>query len=203
MKKQSIALALISAIVSTGTIAQLAQSQSVFYSNAGVDAAILFEGAALAPFQAETWLQTSATKVANPCGLVIFSTLENARQFVRVGSQTINYQSLPIQTIPVCTAGVLSEPRPSNFRTVEGRTVLVQQTGSVVSQYLGLRKRAGTFNACGFRVISIKNAINLGADSIIVNFAGQSTGMGDLNQAQSLPICKKVGSNFVKYIKAP
>lgn len=202
MKKQSIALAFISAIVSTGAIAPLAQSQSVFLPNE-TDSIILFEGTASAPFQAEIWVGRTVTKVANPCGLATFSTLDNPRQSLFVAGARINYQNLPIQTIPVCRAGVLSEPRTTNFKTAEGRTVLVGQTGSVTAQYLGARKRNTTFNACGFRTVSIKNAATLGADSIGVTFAGQTSSMGDLNQVDSLPICKKVGSSFIKYIKVP
>lgn len=202
MKKQSIALAFISAIVSTGAIVNSVQAQSAFYPNA-IDTTLLFEGTALAPFEANIWLGGSATKVANPCGLAIFSTLDNPGQSLFVAGARINYQNLPIQTIPACKAGVLSEPRPNNFKTAEGRTVLVGQTGSVTAQYLVRRKRSGSFNACGFRTVNIKNTATLGADSIGVTFAGQTSSMGDLNQVDSLPICKKVGSSFIKYIKIP
>lgn len=202
MRKHSIALALINAIVSTGAIVNSVQAQSAFYSNA-TDTTLLFEGTALAPFEANIWLGGSATKVANPCGLTIFSTLDNPGQSVSVAGSNIGYSNLPVQTIPVCSGGVLSEPRTANFRTAEGRTVLVGQTGSVTAQYLVRRKRSGSFNACGFRTVNIKNAATLGADSIVVDFGGQSNGMGDLEQVASLPVCKKVGNDFIKYIKAP
>lgn len=202
MRKHSIALALISVIVSTGAIVSSAQSQSAFYPNA-TDATLLFEGTALASFQAEIWVGKTVTKLANPCGLAVFSTLPNLAQSLRVAGVRINYQNLPVQTLPVCSAGVLSEPRPNNFKTADGKTVLVGQTGSVTADYLDRRGRNTTFNACGFRTVNILKASTLGADSIIVTFAGQSNGMGDLNQIQSLPICKKVGASFIKYVKAP
>lgn len=203
MKKHSIAFALISAIISSGAIVSSAQSQSVFLSN-GTDSTVLFEGTASAPFQAEIWLMTSATKVANPCGLAIFSTLNAPNQFlIPTGGAYTDYASLPVQTIPVCSAGVLTEPRTANFKTAEGRTVLVGQTGSITAQYLGLRKRSSTFNACGFKTVSIKNSLTLGGDSIAINFAGQTNSMGDLTSITSLPICKKVGSSFIKYVKVP
>lgn len=207
MKTNLIALALISAIVSSGAIAPLSLAQSVFYSNGGVDATILFDGAVSAPFQAEIWVAQTATKLANPCGLAIFSILpkpgETPRQSLFVNGQRIDYDSLPVQTIPVCSAGILSEPRTANFKSADGKAVLVGQTGSITAQYWGLRKRSTTFNACGFRTVGIKNAATLGADSIGVTFAGQTTAMGDLNQIQSLPICKKIGSTSIKYIKVP
>lgn len=183
-------------------VVQGAIAQSLYVVDANT-VTVVFEGTAAAPFAANLWTLTTATKVANPCGLVIFSTLDNPSQqlFIPATNQSINYSALPIQTLPTCSTGNLSEPRTSNFKTPDGKTVLVGQTGSVTAQYLLRRKRSGSFNACGFKTSTIKNYAAAGADSIQIDFNNQSQSIGDLNPIDSLPICRKVGNSYVKYTR--
>lgn len=191
----------IAAILSIAAIAlpQSAIAQTQFFN--GADKILQFEGTPNSPFAAEIWTIKTASVTANACGLATVRTLPNSMQFVRVGDNQIDYSSLPVQTIPSCSGGVLSEPRPNNFKLADGRTVLVGQSGSVSVQFLGRSARSGTFNACGLRNITIKNSDAVGADSIPVVFGGQTQSLGDINQVLSLAICKKVGGNSVKYIK--
>lgn len=162
---------------------------------------LVFEGTPNSPFNANIWTLSAANKLANPCGLVIVSTLENPKQFVTVGSQTFKHLNLPVQTLPVCSGGVLSEPRTANFKTPDGKTVLVNQSGTVEIRYLLRRKRGGTFNACGLKTSVIKLYDLVGADSIQVDFQGEIQSVGDLEQVAQVPLCRKVGSNFVRYVK--
>lgn len=194
MKKILIA-AILGAIVPQGAIAQ-----TVFLN--GQDRILQFEGTANAAFSAEIWTAKTSTVTANACGLATVRTAPNPMQFVLVGGNQISYGSLPTLTIPACSGGgTLAEPRPNHFKLADGRTVLVGQSGSVSVQFLGKSVKGGTFNGCGLRNITIKNADAVGADSIPVVFNGQTQSLGDINQVTSLKICKKVGNNFVKYVK--
>jgi hypothetical protein len=194
MKRLSL-LALVTAIA----FPQSAIGQSVFLN--GLDRVLVFEGTANNPFAAEIWTAKSATVTANPCGLAFVKTAPNPMQSLLVNGAFVDYAALPVQTVPVCSGGILSEPRTVNFKLADGRAVLVAQSGSVAVQFLGRSSRTGTFNGCGFRSITIKNADAVGADSIPVTFGGQTQSLGDINQIISLPICKKIGNNFVKYVK--
>jgi len=194
MKKQIAAILSIVVIV----FPQSAIAQTVFVR--GIDRILLFDGVASAPFEAFVWTGKTKAFIANPCGLVIVPTSEHPLQRVFAGTR-ISYSSLPVQALVTCSTGILSEPRPANFKTSDGRTVLVGQTGSIEVQYMARSRRGGTFNACGFKLATIKNADAVGADSIPVDFGGNTQELGDLSRVESLPLCRKVGNNFIKYIK--
>lgn len=190
----------IAAILSIVAIAlpQVAIAQTVFIK--GVDRVLLFDGIASAPFEAFVWTGKTKAFIANPCGLIIVPTSEHPLQRVFAGTN-IGYSSLPVQTLVTCSTGILSEPRPDNFKTSDGRTVLVGRTGSIEVQYMARSRKGGTFNACGFKLATIKNADAVGADSIPVDFGGNTQELGDIITISSLPLCRKVGNNFIKYIK--
>jgi hypothetical protein len=194
MKKAIAALIAFAAIV----LPQSAIAQTVFFR--GLDKVLIFEGAANSPFEAFIWTGKTKIFTANPCGLIIVPTREHSFQRVFAGTN-IGYSTLPVQTLVTCSTGVLSEPRPTNFKTPDGRTVLVGRSGSVEVQYIARSRRSGTFNACGFKTATIKNADAVGADSIPIDFGGQTKSLGDIPQVSSLPLCRKVGNEFVKYIK--
>lgn len=182
---------------------QVAIANPFVYSSEG-KVSIIFEGTAASAFSANIWTIANKTQVANACGLVVVPTLPYSNQslFVAATNQSVDYAALPVQTIPSCSNGTLSEPRTANFKTSDGKTVLVGQTAgsSVVSQYWIRGKRSGTFNNCGFKVSTIKNYDQVGADSIGIEFSGQSQTVANLN-GKELPICRKVGNSFVKYTK--
>lgn len=181
---------------------QSAIGQTVSYK--GADAILTFEGTASAPFSAAIWGQKERATTVNACGLAIIPTAENPAQFLQiVGGGEVFYNILPVQTLPACLGGVLSEPRTANFKLADGKTVLVGQTPgtSIRTQFLAKSNRSGTFNACGLRSLTIKNWEANGADSIPVDFGGQTQSLGDMARAQYPPICRKVGGNSVKYIR--
>ena len=192
---------IIAALISFAAIAlpQNAIAQTAFIN--GGNQTIIFEGAPNSSFAAEIWTMKTAAVTANACGLATVRTLAHPNQFVLLGGNYIDYSSLPTQTIPACTGTTLAEPRSSNFKLADGRTVLVGQSGSVSVQFLGRSARTGTFNGCGFKSITLKNTDTIGGDSIPITFNGQTQSLGDLTQILSLPICKKVGNSSVKYIK--
>lgn len=165
------------------------------------DRVVNFEGAANSPFTATFWSLRSRTIAANACGVVVVPTLDHSMQVISLNGNFLDYQSLPVQTLPSCSGGILKEPRTANFKLADGKTVLVNQTGSVNVQFLSKTTRTGTFNACGLKSMSIKNAENIGADSIQIDFGGQTQSVGDLPGSEYPPICRKVGNNSVKYVK--
>lgn len=181
---------------------QSAIAQTVSYK--GLDAVLTFEGTANAPFSAAIWGERQRSLIVNPCGIAIVPTAPNDIQFVQiVGGATVIYSTLPTQTLVTCSGGVLSEPRPANFKLADGKTVLVGQTPgtSIAVQFLAKSNRTGTFNACGLKNLTIKNWEANGADSIPVDFGGQTQALGDMTRVEYPPICRKVGGNSVKYIK--
>jgi hypothetical protein len=197
MKKIIAATVALAAIV----FSESAIAQSVFIK--ALDRVLVFEGTPNAPFEAFIWTGKTKLITANLCGLAIVPTYEHPMQRVIASGSNVNYSDLPIQTLVTCSGGVLSEPRPSNFKTADGRTVLVGRSGSIEVFYMARSKRGGTFNACGFKLATIKNADAIGADSIPIDYSGNTQSLGDLISVDSLPICKKVGSVYTKYIKKP
>ncbi|MEG4115314.1 MULTISPECIES: hypothetical protein [unclassified Microcoleus] len=195
MKKVIVAILSIAAIA----LPQSAIAQTVFFN--GLDRILQFEGTANSPFAAEIWTLKTVAVTANACGLATVRTLPHSMQFLTIAGNQVDYSALPVQTIPACSGTTLAESRPSNFKLADGRTVLVGQSGSVSVQFLARSTKSGTFNACGLRNITVKNANAIGSDSIPVVFGGQTQSLGDINQVTSLAICKKVGNTSVKYIK--
>jgi hypothetical protein len=123
---------------------QSAIAQTVFLN--GADRVLVFEGTPNAPFESFIWTGKTKIFTANACGLVIVPTLEHSFQRVFAGTR-IDYSSLPIQNLVTCSAGILSEPRSVNFKTPDGRTVLVGQPGATEVQYMSRSRRAGTMPA--------------------------------------------------------
>jgi len=195
MKKTIAALLGIAAIV----LPQSVIAQTVTLKSP--DRIINFEGAVNSPFTVSFWSLRWRTIAANACGLIVIPTLDHSMQFVGIGANEIDYQSLPIQTLPSCSGGVLKEPRTVNFKLADGKAVLVNQSGSANIQFLSKTTRTGTFNACGLKSTTIKDADDIGGDSIQVEFGGQTQSLGDILESVYPPICRKVGNNSVKYVK--
>jgi hypothetical protein len=91
---------------------------------------------------------------ANACGLASFnpSTTNPTPPTFTFGGQSVTTVNLPTQLVPPCTGGVLAEARTANFKTADGRIVIVGQTASapVEIQYPRDRVRQGRQNACGY-----------------------------------------------------
>lgn len=97
---------------------------------------------------------------ANFCGLVTVSKPNSTTPLpatVTVGGETINVSSLAELSLPSCKDNTLSEARPDNFRTPDGRVVVVGKTVGIGYPviYPGVpASRSLRANACGFAKIT-------------------------------------------------
>ena len=93
---------------------------------------------------------------ANYCGLVIVSKPSSTTPLpatVSVGGDSITVSSLTEMSLPTCKDNALSEARPDNFKTPDGRVVIVGKTVGIgyAVIYPGVpASKSLRANACGF-----------------------------------------------------
>ncbi|MBD2019259.1 hypothetical protein H6F43_03560 [Leptolyngbya sp. FACHB-36] len=71
---------------------------------------------------------------ANYCGLVVVSKPNTSTPIpgsIVVGGETIDTTTLPMQSLPACVDNALKEARATNFKTSDGRVVLVAKTAGI------------------------------------------------------------------------
>jgi len=96
----------------------------------------------------------TSVKTADACGQIVVSNTSTAplSGTVKIGTQSINYDTLSTQLKPSCVGGTLSEARSTAYKTPEGALVGVGFTASA-PQNVELKVNAirkVTANACGF-----------------------------------------------------
>jgi len=165
MKKQSIALALISAIVSTGAIAPLAQSQTV---TKDADNNVSISGLAPNAFGKVSYgnLPLQKTFIPNSCGVItVRSTSKEPFIFFSYsGSATINWNELPlIGGRPLCKLGVPNPEIPwgtlgarSSSDPDQPRISYIRSTAPLlITSQNNFKERLVKANACG--IISLRS----------------------------------------------
>ncbi|NJO85296.1 MAG: hypothetical protein HC818_00025 [Synechococcaceae cyanobacterium RM1_1_27] len=138
-----------------------------------------------------TGTQTTRNVVANSCGGVIIrgnQTTPLPTQ-IEVGGTDIDVPGLPLAVLPGCVAGAWNVPPTGNFKTPDGRVVIIGQTPNtaIPVTYEGDRVRSATANACGFIRIRSSNTFTV-AGSFVVG--GQTFVVNDIAQALP-PLCRQ------------
>jgi hypothetical protein len=139
--------------------------------------------------------QTSvSSKVANACGLAVFNDSTS-----KPNSGVTGFATLPVQTIPTCTAGTLAEPRTADFKTSTNQIVKVvtaNAAASITYPVTKLKKstpRAGLLRLSGL-VNGTGNDFSIGATNY---------DLGTIPTVTDKPVTRKnAGGTYDLYVPA-
>jgi hypothetical protein len=77
--------------------------------------------------------ERTSARIAGACGEVRISSTTGEYTGLKIDDVTVDTASLPVNTLPTCTAGSFMEPRPANFKLPTGQVIIVGKTpGSAV-----------------------------------------------------------------------
>jgi hypothetical protein len=141
----------------------------------------------------------------NFCGLLIVSNPPGGVAMppsVNVGGTSVTIASLPTQTLPRCVDNVLAEARPADFKTADGRVVLVGRTPGVGVEvtYPGVPAiRNFRANGCGY--IRVSNTPTAPAPATF-SYGGTSYTTASL-PTQIPSRCITINNTPVKFVPQP
>ncbi|MCC5668425.1 hypothetical protein LC653_32380 [Nostoc sp. CHAB 5784] len=129
-------------------------SADVYRVGSGSSSVIYFHGTASSSISADIgYVSKVSSKLAGACGeIVLSSSTVGTSPTLKVNSTTVTIASLPTQLLPTCTSGSFAEARSANFKTPDGKVVLVGNTAGT-SATLDVPKatvKTVKINACGF-----------------------------------------------------
>jgi hypothetical protein len=132
---------------------------------------------------------------ANACGAVI---VNGSTGIIKVDGVNIDTSTLPTQLLPPCGSnGAFSEARTQNFKTSDGKVVVV---GKVANSFYGIETpenavRKSRANACGFvRLAPNAKFTHVGSQQVAIN--GDSTESISSITQKDAPLCR----NGVMYV---
>jgi hypothetical protein len=135
-------------------------------------------------------VQTTRNTVSNACGGVILrgSTSQPLPSQLTVGGGSITVGDLPVALLPTCVSGAWQIEPTGNFRTPDGRVVIVGQTPNTAIPvgFTGDRVRSATANSCGLVRLRSSNSFTVGGSFTV---AGSSFTVADL-QVKNAPLCR-------------
>ena len=113
-----------------------------------------FHGTASSSISADIgYVSKVSSKLAGSCGEIVLSgSTVGTSPTLKINSTTVTIASLPTQLLPTCTSGSFAESRSANFKTPDGKVVLVGNTAGT-SATLDIPKatvKTVKINACGF-----------------------------------------------------
>lgn len=136
-----------------------------------------------------------AARLAGNCGEVRINPPRGGTfEFVKAAGQTIDPSTLPTQLLPSCRSGSFSEPRTENFKTPEGRIILVGYTPGqavAIATPRAVTRRA-TVNGCGFARIRSSSTFTLPAS---FSYMGTEYTVASLPDAGKPPVCRSTTGN--------
>jgi len=143
--------------------------------------------------------------IPNACGLTIIAPSAGAAimQLAFAGSNPLNASSLPVQSVPACSGGVLAEPRTANFKTASGSVVLVGQAAGSVRVIQDITRNIKT-DGCGIARLAPPKRTFAGGwwfeGTSFTPAGGQVLYADDLLGTEEKSICKTVGGQKIKYV---
>ncbi len=191
-------------------IAAIALPQSAiadgFVTNKAGIKSFVFTGLPLnqaVPIQIVGWPKDKAT-TPNACGLTIVAPTTGATIMMIAfpSAPLVEAASLPVQTIPTCSGGVLAEPRTANFRTSTGSVVLINQTAGTI-RIVQQISRTIKSNGCGIAKLNPPKQTFAGGwwfEGGSFNINNQSLYADDLLGVPEMSICRTVGTQKVTYV---
>lgn len=149
-------------VVGVGAIASnVAPAAAIKYDQAevyrvgsGSSAVVYFHGTASSSISADIgYVSKVSSKLAGACGEIVLSgSTVGTSPTLKVNSTTVTVSSLPTQLLPTCTSGSFAESRSANFKTPDGKIVLIGNTAGS-SATLDIPKatvKTIKINECGF-----------------------------------------------------
>ncbi|MHC5823163.1 MAG: hypothetical protein ACYT04_46860 [Nostoc sp.] len=126
----------------------------VYRVGSGTAAVIYFHGAASSSISADIgYVSKVSSKLAGSCGEIVLSgSTVGTTPTLKVNSTTVTLSSLPTRLLPTCTGSSFAESRAANFKTPDGKVVLVGNTAGT-SATLDIPKatvKTIKINECGF-----------------------------------------------------
>ncbi|MEH2385671.1 MAG: hypothetical protein V7K14_07745 [Nostoc sp.] len=153
---------IIALLVGVGAIASnMAPAAALKYGTAdvyrvgsGSDAVIYFHGTASSTISTDIgYVSKVSSKLAGSCGEIVLSgSTVGTTPTLKVNSTTVTVASLPTRLLPTCTGSSFAESRAANFKTPDGKVVLVGNTAGT-SATLDIPKatvKTVKINECGF-----------------------------------------------------
>lgn len=148
-------------VVGVGAIASALPASAIQYGTAdvyrvgsGSSAVIYFHGTASSSISADIgYVSKVSSKLVGSCGEIVLSgSTVGTTPTLKVNSSTVTIASLPTQLLPTCTSGSFAESRSANFKTPDGKVILVGNTAGS-SATLDIPKatvKTIKINECGF-----------------------------------------------------
>jgi hypothetical protein len=137
--------------------------------------------------------QTNRALIASACGAVSINppTGGALTGTITVGSTPIDTATLATETLPSCVNGAFAEARASNFKTPDGKVVVVNLTPgqAYLAQFNAPRTRRVTLNGCGIGRLRGTTSTPLDA-STTFEVDGTSYTVSTLTDATSAPLCR-------------
>ncbi|OUL23969.1 hypothetical protein BV378_20265 [Nostoc sp. RF31YmG] len=152
-------------IIATATISAVASSifpaaaikygtNDVYRVGSGSSAVIYFDGTPSSSISADIgYVSRLSSKLAGACGEIVLSNSSiGTTSTIKVGSLPVTLSSLSTQLLPSCTNGSFAEARSSNFKTPDGKVVIVGNTpgSSVTLDIPKATVKTIKINECGF-----------------------------------------------------
>ncbi|HLO52502.1 MAG TPA: hypothetical protein VK211_29150 [Kamptonema sp.] len=137
----------------------------------------------------------SRNNLSPTCGLIKLSSVTPIfRARLLGGSSWIEVESLPVQTLPSCTNGVLAEPRTAIFKTDDNNIYIPSSVPSSYQLLAGrvLNRKA---NACGMIKLTIPR--DTPPEWVYLTINGQQIYFDD--GSSEIRICRKIGGQSVIY----
>jgi hypothetical protein len=126
----------------------------VYRVGSGSSAVIYFHGTPDSSISADIgYVSKVSSKLAGSCGEIVLSgSTVGTTPTLKVNSTTVTLDSLPTQLLPTCASGSFAETRSSNFKTPDGKVVLVGNTpgSSAVIDIPKSTVKTIKINTCGF-----------------------------------------------------
>lgn len=129
-------------------------TKDVYRVGSGSSAVVYFHGTPSSSISADIgYVSKISSKLAGSCGEIVLSgSTVGTSPTLKINSTTVTLASLPTQLLPTCTSGTFAESRSANFKTPDGKVILVGNTAGT-SATLDIPKatvKTVKINACGF-----------------------------------------------------
>jgi len=126
----------------------------VYRVGSGSSAVVYFHGTASSSISADIgYVSKIGSKLVGSCGEIVLSgSTVGTTPTIKVGSTTVTLSSLSTQLLPTCTGSSFAETRSANFKTPDGKVVLVGNTAgtSVTLDIPKATVKTIKINECGF-----------------------------------------------------
>jgi hypothetical protein len=138
----------------------------------------------------------AAARLAGSCGEVRINAPSDGSNYsyIKAEGTSIDPNTLETKLLPSCSNGQFTEARPNNFKTPQGRIILVGFTPGQAVAVATPRAvvRRATVNGCGFARVRSSSSFTLPAK---FTYEGSEITVANLPDAGSPPVCRSTRDN--------